>query len=219
MPQALRLGANPPFRRVEETKGSGLESKTLAKKARLFEILPKNCCSAILLQKLYDRSLEKFSKSVAKVDAIMECTVSWTGASGTRSGMGFVAETGSGHVLMMDGAPDAAKPENGGQNLAPRPMETVLAGTGGCTAYDVVLILKRGRHDVRSCSVKLTSERADTDPKVFTKIHMHFTVSGKGIPASAIERAVAMSHDKYCSASIMLSKTAEITTSFELLEA
>ena len=133
--------------------------------------------------------------------------------------MGFVAETGSGHVLMMDGAPDSAKPENGGQNLAPRPMETVLAGTGGCTAYDVVLILKRGRHDVQGCSVKLTSERADTDPKVFIKIHMHFTVKGKGISASAIERAVAMSHEKYCSASIMLAKTAEITTSFEVLEA
>ena len=95
----------------------------------------------------------------------MECTVSWTGATGARSGMGFVAETGSGHVLVMDGAPDAAKPENGGQNLAPRPMETVLAGTGGCTAYDVVLILKRGRHDVRGCSVKLTAERAPTRPE------------------------------------------------------
>ena len=149
----------------------------------------------------------------------MECTVSWTGACGARSGMGFVAETGSGHVLMMDGAPDTAKPENGGQNLAPRPMETVLAGTGGCTAYDVVLILKRGRHDVQGCSVKLTSERADTDPKVFTKIHMHFTVKGKGIPASAVERAVAMSHEKYCSASIMLAKTAVISTSFEVFEA
>ena len=149
----------------------------------------------------------------------MECTVSWTGNSGTRSGMGFVAETGSGHVLMMDGAPDAAKPENGGQNLAPRPMETVLAGTGGCTAYDVVLILKRGRHAVQACSVKLTSERAATEPKVFTKIHMHFTVTGKNIPASAVERAVAMSHEKFCSASIMLGKTAEITTSFELTEA
>jgi putative redox protein len=149
----------------------------------------------------------------------MECTVSWTGAAGTRSGMGFVAETGSGHVLTMDGAPDAAKPENGGENLAPRPMETVLAGTGGCTAYDVVLILKRGRHDVRGCSVKLTSERAPVDPKVFTKIHMHFTVTGKAIPAAAVERAVAMSHDKYCSATIMLGKTAEITTSFELVEA
>jgi putative redox protein len=149
----------------------------------------------------------------------MECTVSWTGATGARSGMGFVAETGSGHVLVMDGAPDAAKPENGGQNLAPRPMETVLAGTGGCTAYDVVLILKRGRHDVRGCSVKLTSERAETDPKVFTKIHMHFTVSGRAIPASAVERAIAMSHEKYCSASIMLGQMAQITTGFELVEA
>ena len=147
----------------------------------------------------------------------MECTVSWTGAAGTRSGMGFVAETGSGHVIAMDGPPDAAKPENGGQNLAPRPMETVLAGTGGCTAYDVVLILKRGRHDVRRCSVKLTSQRATEDPKVFTKIHMHFIVTGKGVPATAVERAIALSHEKYCSESIMLGKTAEITTSFELV--
>jgi putative redox protein len=150
---------------------------------------------------------------------VMDCTVSWTGTTGARSGMGFIAETGSGHVLVMDGAPDAAKPENGGQNLAPRPMETVLAGTGGCTAYDVVLILKRGRHDVRGCSVKLTAERADTDPKVFTKLHMHFHVAGKGIPPAAVERAIAMSHEKYCSASIMLGKTAEITTSFDLAEA
>jgi putative redox protein len=148
----------------------------------------------------------------------MECTVTWTGHSGTRSGMGFIAETGSGHVLAMDGAPDAARPENGGQNLAPRPMETVLAGTGGCTAYDVVLILKRGRHAVSGCSVKLTSERADTDPKVFTRIHMHFVVSGRGLDAAAVERAIALSHDKYCSASIMLAKTAEITTSFEVTE-
>ena len=149
----------------------------------------------------------------------MDCTVSWTGAAGTRSGMGFVAETGSGHTLVMDGAPDAAKPENGGQNLAPRPMETLLAGAGGCTAYDVVLILKRGRHEVRGCSVRLQAERAEVDPKVFTKINMHFTVTGKGIPASAVERAIAMSHDKYCSATIMLGKTAEITTSFDLIEA
>jgi putative redox protein len=148
----------------------------------------------------------------------MECTVSWTGGAGTRSGMGFVAETGSGHTIAMDGAPDAAKPENGGANLAPRPMETVLAGTGGCTAYDVVLILKRGRHAVQGCSVKLTTERAEVDPKVFTKIHMHFTVTGINIPALAVERAIAMSHDKYCSASIMLGKTAAITTSFEVME-
>ncbi len=148
----------------------------------------------------------------------MECTVSWTGGLNTRSGMGFVAETGSGHTLVMDGAPDPAKPENGGQNLAPRPMETLLAGAGGCTAYDVVLILKRGRHDVRGCSVKLSADRAEVDPKVFTRIGMHFTVTGKGIPASAVERAIAMSHEKYCSASIMLAKSAEIVTTFELLE-
>lgn len=125
----------------------------------------------------------------------MECTVSWTGGLNTRSGMGFVAETGSGHTLVMDGALDADKPENGGQNLAPRPLETLLAGTGGCTAYDVVLILKRGRHTVQGCTVKLSAERAPTDPKVFTKIQMHFTVTGKGIPLAAVERAVAMSHE------------------------
>ena len=132
--------------------------------------------------------------------------------------MKFLAETGSGHTLVMDGAPDAAKPDNGGANLAPRPMETLLAGTGGCTAYDVVLILKRGRQDVRGCSVKLTSERAETDPKVFTSIHMHFTVTGKALAAAAVERAISMSHDKYCSATIMLGKTAAITTSFEVVE-
>jgi putative redox protein len=149
----------------------------------------------------------------------MQCTVSWTGASGANSNMGFLAETGSGHALMMDGAPDAAKPENGGMNLAPRPMELLLAGTGGCSAYDVVLILKRGRHDVRGCSVLLSSERAEVDPKIFTKIHMQFSVTGKGIPASAIERAIAMSHDKYCSASIMLGKMAQMTTGFDYTEA
>ena len=149
----------------------------------------------------------------------MECTVSWTGALNTRSGMGFVAETGSGHTVMMDGAPDAAKPENGGLNLAPRPLEMLLAGTGGCTAYDVVLILKRGRHAVQGCTVKLSAERAEADPKVFTSINMHFTVTGKAVPAAAVERAIAMSHDKYCSASVMLGKTAQITTSFEVVEA
>ena len=149
----------------------------------------------------------------------MECTVTWTGATGARSGMGFLAETGSGHVLVMDGAPDEARPENGGRNLAPRPMETVLAGTGGCTAYDVVLILKRGREDVRGCDVRLQAERADTDPKVFTRINFHFTVTGRNLKPAAVERAVSLSHDKYCSASIMLAKTAEITHSFEIVEA
>nr|WP_297354377.1 OsmC family protein [uncultured Caldimonas sp.] len=140
----------------------------------------------------------------------MECTVNWMPASG----MAFSAETGSGHLLTMDGAPDG-----GGRNLAPRPMETVLAGTGGCTAYDVVLILKRGRHDVRGCQVQVKADRAETDPKVFTKIHMHFVVTGRGLTEAAVQRAVQMSHDKYCSASIMLAKTAEITTSLEIVEA
>ena len=139
----------------------------------------------------------------------MEVKVSWNGPSG----MSFRAETGSGHLVNMDGAP-----EGGGHNLAPRPMEMVLLGTGGCTAYDVVLILKRGRHDVRGCSVKLSAERAPTDPKVFTKIHMHFTVRGRKLAPAAVERAIAMSHEKYCSASAMLAKTAEMTTSFELVE-
>ncbi|ALT78308.1 OsmC family protein [Paucibacter sp. KCTC 42545] len=139
----------------------------------------------------------------------MECTIDWMGAGG----MAFVAETGSGHMLTMDGAPDG-----GGRNLAPRPMETVLAGTGGCTAYDVVLILKRGRHDVRGCQVKLKAERAETEPKVFTSIHMHFVVTGRGLKQEVVERAVALSHEKYCSASIMLGKTAAITTSVELVD-
>ena len=139
----------------------------------------------------------------------MECTIHWLPGTG----MGFVAETGSGHFLTMDGAPDG-----GGRNLAPRPMETVLAGTGACTAYDVVLILKRGRHDVRSCSVKLTADRAPTDPKVFTKIHMQFSVSGRQLAPAAVERAIALSHEKYCSASIMLAHSVHITTGFDLIE-
>ena len=138
----------------------------------------------------------------------MECTINWMPASG----MAFAAETGSGHLLMMDGVPDG-----GGRNLAPRPMETVLAGTGACTAYDVVLILKRGRHEVRGCQLKVSSERAAMDPKVFTKIHMHFIVTGQGLTDAVVERAIRMSHDKYCSATIMLGKTAEITTGFEIV--
>lgn len=139
----------------------------------------------------------------------MECTINWLPASG----MSFIAETGSGHILAMDGAPDG-----GGRNLAPRPMETVLAGTGGCTAYDVVLILERGRHDVRGCQVVLKAQRAETDPKVFTAIQMHFVVTGRGLAPAAVERAIALSHEKYCSASIMLAHTAQISTSFELVE-
>ncbi|HEX6017090.1 MAG TPA: OsmC family protein [Burkholderiaceae bacterium] len=140
----------------------------------------------------------------------MECTVHWV----REGGMAFMAETGSGHLLAMDGAADG-----GGRNLAPRPMETVLAGTGGCAAYDVVTILRRGRHDVRGCSVKLQAERAATDPKVFTRIHLHFVVTGRELDGDAVARAVALSHDKYCSATAMLAKTAEVSTSYELVAA
>ena len=138
----------------------------------------------------------------------MECTVDWVAASG----MAFVAETGSGHLLTMDGAPDG-----GGRNLAPRPMETVLAGTGACTAYDVVLILKRGRHAVTGCRVQVSAERASTDPKVFTRIRMHFVITGLRLDAQAVARAVAMSHEKYCSATAMLAKTAQIEVTHEVV--
>jgi putative redox protein len=140
----------------------------------------------------------------------MEVKVSWNGPSG----MSFRAETGSGHMVAMDGAP-----EGGGHNLAPRPMEMVLVGTGGCTAYDVVLILKRGRENVTGCDVTLQAERAETDPKVFTKINFHFVVTGKNLKPAAVERAVKLSHEKYCSASIMLAATVEITHSVEIIEA
>ncbi len=139
----------------------------------------------------------------------MECTVRWTG----KSGMTFLAETGSGHLVTMDGAP-----EGGGRNLAPRPMEVVLAGTGGCTAYDVVMILRKSGQDIDACDVKLTSERAEKDPKVFTKIHFHFTVHGRNVKVNTVERAIKLSHEKYCSASIMLEKTAEMTHSFEIID-
>lgn len=139
----------------------------------------------------------------------MECTVRWAGSSG----MTFLAETGSGHIVTMDGAP-----EGGGRNMAPRPMEIVLAGTGGCTAYDVVLILRKSHQDVRGCDVTLKSERAETEPKVFISIHFHFTVRGRNLKPNLVERAIKLSHDKYCSASIMLEKTAVITHSFEIVD-
>jgi putative redox protein len=139
----------------------------------------------------------------------MECTVRWTG-----EGMTFLAETGSNHVVAIDGAP-----EGGGRNLAPRPMELVLVGTGGCTAYDVVVILKKSGQDVRGCDVSVRAERAATDPKVFTKIHMHFIVRGRALKRNLVEHAIRLSHEKYCSASAMLGKTAEMTRDFELVEA
>jgi putative redox protein len=139
----------------------------------------------------------------------MECTVRWSG-----EGMSFLAETGSNHLVTMDGAADG-----GGRNLAPRPMEMVLLGTGGCTAYDVVVILKKSGQDVTGCEVKLTAERASTDPKVFTRIHMHWTVRGRGLKRNLVEHAVRLTHEKYCSATAMLSKTADVTRDFEVVEA
>ena len=140
----------------------------------------------------------------------MDCTVRWMG---NEAGMSFVAETGSGHAFVMDGAPEA-----GGRNLAPRPMETVLAGTGGCSAFDVVMILKKGRQAVTACDVKLSAERAESDPKVFTKIHFHYRVKGHQLKPEAVARAIELSKEKYCSASIMLAKSAEITADFEIVE-
>ena len=140
----------------------------------------------------------------------MECTVRWMGSD---AGMAFVAESGSGHAVVMDGAPEA-----GGRNLGLRPMEMVLAGTGGCSAFDVVLILKKGRQQIQGCDVSLKAVRADSDPKVFTKIHFHYTVSGKNLKRETVERAIILSKEKYCSASIMMSATAEITHDFEIIE-
>jgi putative redox protein len=138
----------------------------------------------------------------------MECKVRWSG-----EGMSFVAETGSNHLVTMDGAPDG-----GGRNLAPRPMEMVLLGTGGCSAYDVVVILRKSGQDVTGCEVKLSAERAASDPKVFTRIHMHWTVRGRALKRNLVEQAIRLSHEKYCSATAMLSKTAEMTRDFELVE-
>jgi putative redox protein len=138
----------------------------------------------------------------------MECSVRWTGV-----GMSFVAETGSNHIVAMDGAP-----EGGGRNLAPRPMEMVLVGTGACSAYDVVVILKKSGQEVTACEVKLTSERAETDPKVFTRIHMHFIVRGRALKRNLVEHAIRLSHEKYCSATAMLAKTAQVTKDFDLEE-
>ena len=138
----------------------------------------------------------------------MKCDVKWAG-----NGMSFLAETGSNHIVAMDGAP-----ESGGRNLAPRPMEMLLAGAGGCTAFDVVLILKKGRHAISGCEVKVQAVRADEDPKVFTQIHFHFRVSGTQLKPNAVARAIELSSEKYCSASIMLGKTAAITHDFEIVE-
>ncbi|MHB1202017.1 MAG: OsmC family protein [Acidithiobacillus sp.] len=139
----------------------------------------------------------------------MKARVQWMGPEQ----MSFVAESESGHALVMDGSA-----EIGGRNLGPRPMELLLMGLGGCSSIDVVLILQRSRQQIRDCAVELSAERASEDPKVFTRIHLHYVLTGKGLDEKRVERAVALSAEKYCSASIMLSKTAEITHDYEIRE-
>ncbi len=137
----------------------------------------------------------------------MKATVKWL------DHMSFVGESGSGHSVVMDGPP-----ESGGRNLGVRPMEMVLLGMGGCTAFDVVMILQRGRQQITDCHVELEAERADTVPKVFTRIHAHYIVKGKNLDAKKVERAINMTAEKYCSVSIMLAASAEVTHDFEIVE-
>ncbi|MDD5364407.1 MAG: OsmC family protein [Gallionellaceae bacterium] len=137
----------------------------------------------------------------------MKARVKWI------EGMAFMAEADSGHAIVMDGAPDI-----GGRNLGPRPMEMVLMGAGGCTSIDVVMILQKSRQDVTDCQVELTAERADDHPKVFTKIHFHFVVTGRNLKPETVERAIKLSADKYCSATIILARTAAVTHDFEIVE-
>lgn len=124
----------------------------------------------------------------------------------------FVGESGSGHAVVMDGPPDL-----GGRDLGVRPMEMILLGTGGCTAFDVVHILKKARQPITDCVAELTAERAETEPKVFTKIHIHFIVTGRGLSEKQVQRAVSLSAEKYCSATQMLGKVAEITHDYEIV--
>ncbi|MGH8596404.1 MAG: OsmC family protein [Gammaproteobacteria bacterium] len=138
----------------------------------------------------------------------MKATIQWI------DGVSFVGESESGHAVVIDGPPSA-----GGRNIGIRPMELVLLGVGACSAFDVVSILQKGRQPVTGCRALLTSERAEKDPKVFTRIHLHFKVTGRGLKSAAVARAIQLSAEKYCSASIMLGKTAEITHDFELSEA
>lgn len=137
----------------------------------------------------------------------MEIKVSWAGNAA------FVGESSMGHKVVMDGPP-----EGGGRDLGPRPMEMLLLGTGGCSSYDVISILKKARQNVSACEVVISSERADSEPKVFTKIHIHFKISGTNLKEKQVERAVSLSAEKYCSASIMLGATAEITHDYEIFE-
>ena len=138
----------------------------------------------------------------------MKCRVKWL------DHMTFVGESGSGHAVVMDGAP-----EHGGRDVGLRPMEMLLLGLGGCTAFDVMSILKKSRQAVTDCEVRIDSDRAEEVPKVFTRIHVHFVVSGNNLDPTKVEKAVKLSADKYCSASLMLGKTAKISHDFEVVEA
>jgi putative redox protein len=138
----------------------------------------------------------------------MKARIKWN------EGVSFVAESGSGHAIVIDGAPDA-----GGRNLGPRPMELVLMGTAACSAFDVVLILRKGRQDVVDCIAEAEAQRAESDPKVFTRIHIHFVLTGRNLDQEKVARAIKLSAEKYCSASAMLAKTAEITHDFEVVPA
>ncbi|MDA8382888.1 MAG: OsmC family protein [Betaproteobacteria bacterium] len=137
----------------------------------------------------------------------MHARVKWV------EGMSFLGQSESGHSVLMDGAPEA-----GGRNMGLRPMEAVLIGTGGCTSFDVVHILKKARQEITDCIAEIDAERAETDPKVFTRIHFHFIVKGKNLKPEQVERAIHLSAEKYCSASIMLGKTAAVTHDFEIVE-
>lgn len=137
----------------------------------------------------------------------MKARVKWV------EGMAFMAESASGHAMIMDGAPDI-----GGRNLGPRPMEMLLMGAGGCTSIDVIMILQKSRQDVTDCVVELSAERAEDHPKVFTKIHFHFVVTGRKLKPEVVERAINLSAEKYCSATIILAKTAEVTHDYEIVE-
>lgn len=137
----------------------------------------------------------------------MQARIKWV------DGVMFVGETDSGHAVVMDGPP-----ESGGRNKGPRPMEMLLLGLGGCTSFDVLTILQKGRHDVIDCVAEITAERVDTVPKVFRKIHVHFIVTGRNLKEEAVNRAIQLSAEKYCSASIMLEKSVEITHDFEIVE-
>ena len=127
--------------------------------------------------------------------------------------MTFVGESASGHSVVMDGPP-----EFGGQNLGIRPMEMLILGLGGCSSFDVILILKKARQQVERCEVEMDYDRAEDNPKVYTRIHMHFIVSGRGLDAKRVEKAISLSAEKYCSASIMLGKTAQITHDYEIVQ-